>query len=145
MAFARTTTTMTTLHPSFESVNPLELEAQADEHDALAATLRARAKRQRLAAPAQESVLRLEPEPHMARLEYARRSGISGATVSRYVDEGMPVVPVGTTYRIEPGAADAWRVARSKSPTKAKPKRIADDVDVSSAAAAGLRVARSSA
>ena len=108
----------------------------------LAATLRAKAKRQRLAAPAQESVPRLEVDRHMARLEYASRSGISGATVTRYVDEGMPVVPVGTTYRIEPRAADAWRVARSKSPTKAKPKRIADDVDVSSAAAAGLRVVR---
>lgn len=83
---------------------------------------------------------------HVKRGVYAASRGVSCATVTRWVAEGMPVFPVGSTDRIDPAAADAWRIARGRMPTKAKPRAVElDDVDVSgSLASAGLRPTRSS-
>jgi hypothetical protein len=76
---------------------------------------------------------------HFTRAEYARRSNVSEATVSRWLAEGLPTIPVGTTVRIDPEAADDWRRARGRKPTKAK--TAASDLDVSAELGnAGLRV-----
>lgn len=77
---------------------------------------------------------------HVTRAQYARSRGISIATVSRLEAEGMPTIPVGSTVRIEPVAADEWRRARGRRPTKAAPKREPElDVDAD-LARAGLRL-----
>lgn len=78
------------------------------------------------------------PAVHMTRGEYARSRRISGATVSRLVAQGMPVLRVGTTDRIDPIAADEWRrttPAAATTPAKREP-----DLDVSgSLSRAGLK------
>ena len=81
------------------------------------------------------------PTSHVKRGVYARLRGVCQATVTRWVAEGMPTMPVGSTDRIDIAAADAWRLARGRMPTKAKPKAEVDaDLDVSSSlASAGLR------
>lgn len=75
-----------------------------------------------------------EPPPlesvHMTRAEYARRSRVSEATVSRWVAAGMPTMPVGTTYRIDPLLADEWRRTRTPKPTTPATKKSAE-IDVS--------------
>jgi hypothetical protein len=79
---------------------------------------------------------------HVKRTEYARMRGVSDATVSRWVELGMPVVPVGSTYRIEPAAADEWRRRRGRVPTTpaARLRPAEEDVDVGAALArSGLR------
>lgn len=79
------------------------------------------------------------PAIHMTRAEYARTRGISGATVSRLIANGMPTIPIGSTYRIDAVAADEWRRTRERRPTSSKAK--VHDVDVSrSLSAAGLKV-----
>lgn len=79
----------------------------------------------------------VEPAIHMRRLEYGRSRRISGATVSRLIAQGMPVLRVGTTDRIDPVAADEWRRTTPAAPTT--PAKREPDVDVSSAlASAGL-------
>jgi hypothetical protein len=81
------------------------------------------------------------PSVHMTRGEYARSRRISGASVSRLVAAGMPVVPLGTTDRIDPVAADEWRRSRERKPTT-QSKSSTDDVDVTDALGrAGLRAA----
>lgn len=78
------------------------------------------------------------PAIHMTRGEYARSRRISGATVSRLIVQGMPVLRVGTTDRIDPGAADEWRRTTPAAPTT--PAKREPDVDLDSAlAGAGLR------
>ncbi len=80
-------------------------------------------------------------EPHVQRKVYARMSGVCPATVTRWVEEGMPTIPVGSHDRIDVAVADAWRMARGRAPTKAKPRVEVDpDLDVTgSLASAGLR------
>jgi hypothetical protein len=120
--------------------NADEIDAQADELEATEIVrsaavqaevlrLRARAKRMRV-----ETRAEILPAPeHMTRAQYAHRSSVSVVTVARWIKEGMPVIPIGTTDRIDPSAADAWRKARPRTATtpirKVTPK---DDVDVSS-------------
>lgn len=120
--------------------NPLELEAQADELEAEALRLRARAKRCRVASekvPAPPA-----PPTQMTRAEYAKRSRISQATVSRLIAEGMPCMPVGSTVRIDIAVADEWRCRRGRHPTKALPAKTdrSSDLDVAvELSRAGLR------
>jgi hypothetical protein len=123
---------------------PLELEAQADELEAQAFHLRARAKRLRSALERPAPLVPAEPT-QLTRSEYAKRSRISEATVSRYLAEGMPMIPVGSTVRIDPVAADDWRCERGRRPTKARVKNESassgPEPDVSGALArSGLRV-----
>jgi hypothetical protein len=93
--------------------------------------------------PSIASMLRTSQPPEdrqMKRAEYARSRGISGAVVSRLVGEGMPVVPVGSSYRIDPIAADAWRAARGRVPLAVAKAKSVDDVDVDAdLAKAGIR------
>lgn len=78
------------------------------------------------------------PNVHMTRGEYARSRRISTATVARLVADGMPTIPVGTTDRIDPVAADAWRSSRERKATTPATKK--DVVDVAGALSkAGLR------
>jgi hypothetical protein len=42
----------------------------------------------------------------------------------------MPVIPVGSTDRIDPVEADAWRKARGRRPTTPKPKAKTNDADI---------------
>lgn len=77
---------------------------------------------------------------HMTRAEYARRSRVSEATVSRWKAEGMPVERVGTTYRVDRAKADAWRHARGDGPTTPTKRDARDELDVGELASrAGLR------
>lgn len=124
--------------------DPLELEAQADELEAEALHLRARAKRARIGLSASSARTPTAEPVHLTRTEYARRSSVSEATVSRWLAEGMPALPVGSTVRIDSLAADEWRRARGRRPTRAKAKGIPDaDVDVDEdLARAGLRLVR---
>lgn len=118
-----------------------EIDARADEMEAeellrrataqaAILRLRAHAKRRRVETKAE---LAQAPE-HMTRAQYAHRSCVSVVTVARWIKEGMPVIPIGTTDRIDPSAADAWRKARPRTATtpvkKASPAK-ADDVEVS--------------
>jgi hypothetical protein len=122
--------------------NPLELEAQAYELEAEASRLRALAKRARIFASASTPTAAEAPR-HQTRAEYARRSRVSEATVSRWLAEGMPALPVGSTVRIDVEAADEWRRVRGRRPTKAASKKTTsdDDVDVSGVLGrTGLRV-----
>lgn len=125
--------------------NPLELEAQADELEADALRLRARAKRLRANTEVAPHAPAPAPPVHMTCTEYAASRKICRASVSRLLKEGMPCVPVGSTVRIDPTAADEWRRARERRPTTTKPARnrdAANDVDVANALnRAGLRVA----
>lgn len=129
---------MSMQHQSSEG-NPLEYEARADELEAEASLLRAKAKRLRIE---QE---RIAPATHsqgprdLTRREYAALANVSEATVSRWVAAGMPSIPVGTTVRIEPNAADEWRRRRGRKPTTPKAKAPDVDVDVD-LSRAGLRV-----
>lgn len=126
-----------------------ELEAQADELEAAeiirAATadaeilrLRARAKRLRV-----ERSIVTKASEHMTRSEYAISRRMSEATVSRLIAAGMPTLPVGTTHRIDPVAADAWRQSRPRVATTPAKKVAANDdadLDVSgSLSAAGMK------
>ena len=118
-----------------ESVNPTELEARALELEAEALFLRARARRLTLEpkSPAPST-----PE-HMNCTEYARSRGVSGATVGRWIAEGMPHLPVGSTVRIVAEEADAWRRARGRKPTKSR-SGTTDELAVDDIASkAGLR------
>lgn len=121
--------------------NPLELEARADEREAEALLLRAKAKRLRARQDATPGEVTLPAGPlHLTRREYALRANVSEATVTRWLAEGLPSLPVGTTVRIEPVAADEWRRQRGRKPTKTTRRGADEDVDVSTAiAAAGLR------
>jgi len=77
---------------------------------------------------------------HMTRGEYARSRSVSQATVTRWLAEGMPSIPVGSNVRIDPITADEWRRARGRKPTKAAPRATHDDTDVVDIATrAGLR------
>ena len=92
-----------------------------------------RAELERLREPARST----DPQ-RLTRQEYALRERVSLATVSRWVKAGMPVVPVGSTDRIDVAEADAWRRARGRVPTKSSSPT--DNVDVSTIASmAGLR------
>jgi hypothetical protein len=131
-----------------------EIDAQADELEAneiiRAATadaeiLRLRARAKRLRTVAHTAVV--QQPAHLTRAQYAHRSNVSEATVSRWIAAGMPVVPVGTACRIDPPAADLWRRTRPRTATTPAKKSIAandaDDLDVSrSLSAAGLTRAR---
>lgn len=76
----------------------------------------------------------------LRRKEYAEREGVSRATVGRWIDEGMPTVPVGSTVRIDVDAADEWRIARGRKPTVARSAESDDGIDVTAVARrAGLR------
>lgn len=120
-----------------------ELEAQAHELDAQASLLRAAAVRARATEQQQQhrapSVVKTTS--HMKRSEYAHARSVSDATVSRWVKAGMPTMPVGTTDRIDPVAADEWRRSRPRTTTTlAKSTRPQhEDLDVSeSLAKAGI-------
>lgn len=121
--------------------------ATAIEAEAEAAAVAVRTRR-RVDALLAVLVLRaevVEPEAaaHLTRLEYARRCSVSTATVTRWEHEGMPTIPVGSTYRIDPVTADEWRRARGRAPTtpaQRAPRDADDGLDVSAALArSGLR------
>jgi len=124
--------------------NPLEIEARADDLEAEALRLRAVAKRRRAqldglsAAPFRTEA----PARDLTRQEYAQRANVSGATVSRWLADGMPSIPVGSTVRIDPTAADEWRRERGRKPTTPSAKlRETADVDVDAdLGRVGLRV-----
>jgi hypothetical protein len=101
-----------------------DIEAEAYDLEARAASLRADARR-KLAAEQREQqrpiAVRTMGSPHMTRREYAHRSRVSTATVARWVDEGMPTLNVGTTDRIDVDAADAWRRMRPRKATTRPP------------------------
>lgn len=80
------------------------------------------------------------PEPQrLTRQEYALRERVSLATIGRWVREGMPVVVVGTTDRIDPQPADEWRRRRGRAPTKASGSNP-DVIDIAGLVSkAGLR------
>lgn len=131
--------------------NARELEAEAEkaiEEEAKAASEAVRTKRRTdlvMAAMAVVVKASIPPEVRqLTRAEYARRCNVSDATVSRWLADGMPSIPVGTTVRIDPIAADEWRRARGRKPTTPVPRdRLTseDEIDVSSAlSGAGLRV-----
>ena len=123
------------------ATSALELEAQADELEAEALRLRARAKRIRAETESSRAPESTEPAP-LTRAEYAKRSRISEATVSRLITEGMPCIPVGSTVRIDPAVADDWRRSRGRRPTKATSAKAgaAEEPDVSDCLErAGLR------
>lgn len=138
-----------TVDANVDTGQPFEIEARADELEAEALRLRAQAKRLR-AARERSATCSTSIEPtRLTREEYAARESVSTATVTRWVREGMPTMPVGSTYRIDPTDADAWRKSRGRHPTTPKPvattNRAAEDVDVTSAVAlGGLRVVRGS-
>jgi hypothetical protein len=74
--------------------------------------------------------------------QFARRKGVSVATINRLRPEGLPVVMVGDRPKIDPAVADPWIAARGRKPTT-QPKRATrvDDVDVSGPLArAGYRL-----
>lgn len=88
-----------------------------------------------------------DSQRHLSRAEYASSRGISPATVSKLVGEGLPIVPVDTgdaadqtraRYRIDGAVADEWRRTRKRTaPTKLAPK---DGIEVGELMArAGLR------
>lgn len=119
-----------------------DLEAEAYELDAQASLLRAAAVRLRATEQQQQ---RRAPSVaktigHMKRSEYAHARSVSDATVSRWVKAGMPTLPVGTTDRIDPVAADEWRRTRPRmATTPPKSTTPTDEVDVSdSLARAGI-------
>lgn len=124
--------------------DPDELDAKADEHEAegyrhfaSAKELHAQARRARRAQAAMPAVRSSSP---MKQSEYAERENVCKATVTRWIAEGMPVKPVGSTVRIDPMAADAWRGARGRKPTKAaSPREREADVDID-LARSGLRI-----
>jgi hypothetical protein len=131
--------------------NSLAAEAkEAIEHEACAAADAVRAKRHTeflLAMLAVKAKSEIPTEAkHLTVAAYAVSRSISKTTVVRYYrDEGMPVIPVGTTVRIDPVAADEWRRARGRRPTIPAAKKAASnaskDVDVSDIlAASNLRV-----
>lgn len=127
--------------PAVVGKSAADLEAEAFEHDASAATLRARAVRARAVEQRQQRAPSIAKAVHMTRSEYAHRSRVSDATVSRWVKDGMPVLPVGTTDRIDPIAADEWRRTRPrKATTQKKNTTPDDDLDVSACIkSAGIR------
>ena len=118
---------------------------EAIENEARAAAEGVRAKRRTellLAMIAVEVRAGVPTElKHVTVAAYAASRSISKATVLRYIDEGLPVIPVGSTVRVDPTAADEWRRARGRKPTtpESKKSRVVSesDVDVSCALAAG--------
>lgn len=121
----------------------VELEAEAYEHEAKAATLRAEAVRARAMELHRQHAPSIAKAPvHMTRGEYAQRSRVSDATVSRWAKQGMPTIPVGTTDRIDPAGADEWRRSRPRVATTPTKKTLAandDALDVSaSLSSAGI-------
>jgi hypothetical protein len=126
--------------------NSLEAEAKQaieDEARAEADAVRARGRTQlalaRLANAA--TTPRSADARQLTRNEYARRSSVSDATVTRWIDLGMPTIPVGSTVRIDPAAADEWRRARGRHPTTPARSAQAPALDVDAdLARAGLRV-----
>lgn len=121
--------------------------ASAIEAEALAEAAATRARRRVDAALVALQNRRAEADvapavEHMTRIEYAQSRRVSPATVTRWLAEGMPSIPVGTSVRIEPLAADEWRRNRGRSPTRATPRTRDNDTDVSSIVSrAGLRLA----
>jgi excisionase family DNA binding protein len=122
---------------------PAALEAAIED----AAADAARAKRSELIAQfmissSQTPVSAIPAEASKATVtEYATRERVSVATVRRWLKEGMPSVPVGTTVRIDATAADAWRAARGRKPTTPAPKSDAAIEIEAIARRAGLRLA----
>lgn len=119
-----------------------ELEAEAYEHDSKAAHHHSKAAQLRADAVRLRALEHKQQHPpsiakttgHMKRSEYAHSRGVSDATVTRWVKDGMPTIPVGTTDRIDPAVADEWRRTRPRRATTAAPAKKSaspDDVDVS--------------
>lgn len=134
------------------SRNARVLNAEAEEHEAKAAEYDCRAAQERVEAHLKRAQAhRCEPiecrpteAVHATLTAYCVSRAISKATANRYIAEGMPTIPVGTTIRIDPSVADEWRRQRGRKPTTPEPKPAKpseDDVDVSGAlSGGGLRV-----
>lgn len=79
----------------------------------------------------------------MTKRDYAKREGVSVATVGRWITDGMPVIrsaKKGGAVRIEPIEADAWRKASVPTGQRTKSEPEHDRIDIRSVVrAAGLR------